>query len=116
MFEADLFASFEQASTQVIQKLLADVEASAAAGLKERAKGQGELCMEEARVALRKTLDVVSETMNNEQKEVSRCLAPHVQDQLRDGYNRAMDERGRGSVARQKVRPVPSTPPRRMHI
>ena len=107
MFEADLFASFEQASTQVIQKLLADVEASAAAGLKERAKGQGELCMEEARVALRKTLDVVSETMNNEQKEVSRCLAPHVQDQLRDGYNRAMDERGRGSVARQKVGPRP---------
>ena len=41
--------------------------------------------------------------MNNEQKEVSRCLAPHVQNQLVDGYNRAMEERGTGSVARQKA-------------
>jgi len=41
--------------------------------------------------------------MNNEQKEVSRCLAPHVQEQLVDGYDRAMEERGTGSVARQKA-------------
>ena len=104
MFEADLFASFEKSTVEIIQKLIADVEASAAIGLKERAKGQGELCMEEARVALHKTLDAVSEAMNNEQKEVSRCLAPHVQNQLFDGYDRAMEERGLGSVARQKVR------------
>lgn len=89
----------------VINRLIADVEASAAPGLKDRAKGQGELCLEEARVALRKTLDAVSEAMNTQQKEISRCLAPHVQAQLADGYNRAMEERGRGSVARQKVRP-----------
>ena len=110
MFEADLFASFEKATVEIIQKLIADVEASAAIGLKERAKGQGELCMEEARVALHKTLDAVSEAMNNEQKEVSRCLAPHVQNQLFDGYNRAMEERGLGSVARQKVRSLSLTP------
>ena len=103
IFEADLFASFEREATAVIQRLLADVEASAAAGLKERAKGQGELCMEEAHVALRKTLEVVGETMDDEQKEVSRCLSPHVKDQLFEAYERAMEERGRGSVARQKV-------------
>ncbi|RPD61950.1 hypothetical protein L226DRAFT_613292 [Lentinus tigrinus ALCF2SS1-7] len=103
VFESDLFASFEQATMDVITELIADVEASAAAGLKERAKGQGELCLEEARVALRKTLDLVTEAMNTQQKEISRCLAPHVQDQLADGYNRAMEERGRGSVARQKA-------------
>ncbi|KAM5535621.1 hypothetical protein V8D89_010712 [Ganoderma adspersum] len=103
IFEADLFASFEKASTDVIQKLLVDVETSAAAGLKDRAKGQGELCMEEARIALGKTLQVVSDTMTTEQKEVSRCLAPHICDQLIDGYDRAMEERGRGSVARQKA-------------
>lgn len=103
VFEADLFASFEKASTDVIQNLLVDVEASAAAGLKDRAKGQGELCMEEARIALGKTLQVVNDTMTTEQKEVSRCLAPHICDQLIDGYDRAMEERGRGSVARQKV-------------
>ena len=51
-----------------------------------------------------KTLDVVREAMNTQQKEVSRCLAPHVQGQLLEGYERAMEERGPGSVARQKVR------------
>lgn len=86
-----------------INKLLKEVEDSAAVGLKDRTKLQGELCVEEARVALQKTMSVVKETMNNEQKEVSRCMAPHVQAQLVDGYNQAMEERGTGSVARQKV-------------
>ena len=48
-------------------------------------------------------MSVVRETMNNEQKEVSRCMAPHVQAQLVEGYDRAMEERGTGSVARQKA-------------
>ncbi|KAH9951754.1 Dynamin family-domain-containing protein [Amylocystis lapponica] len=103
VFETDLFASFEKAATATINKLLAEVEQSAAPGLKERAKGQAELCLEEANVALRKTLDVVRDAMNTEQKEISRCLAPHVQNQLVDGYDRAMEERGKGSVARQKA-------------
>lgn len=103
VFEADLFASFEKATVEAVDKLLTDIEASAALGLKERAKGQGELCLEEARIALRKTLDVVRDTMNTEQKEISRCFAPHVQNQLIEGYDSAMMERGAGSVARQKV-------------
>jgi hypothetical protein len=45
----------------------------------------------------------VKEALNNEQKEVSRSLAPHVQSELIDGYSAAMEERGPGSVARQKV-------------
>ncbi|KAG6813480.1 hypothetical protein H0H92_010505 [Tricholoma furcatifolium] len=103
VFESDLFGPFEAASTASISKLLKDVEDSAAPGLKDRTKMQGEQCLEEARVALKKTMEVVRETMNNEQKEVSRCMAPHVQTQLVDGYDRAMEERGRGSVARQKA-------------
>ncbi|KAI0773956.1 hypothetical protein C8Q74DRAFT_798482 [Fomes fomentarius] len=103
VFESDLFASFEKASVEVVQNLLDDVEATAAIGLKERAKGQGELCLEEAHVALRKTLDAVSHAMSDQQKDISRCLAPHVQNQLAEGYERAMEERGRGSVARQKA-------------
>lgn len=103
VFETDLFASFEKAANDTIIVLLKEVEASAALGLKERAKGQGELSLDEAKVALRKTLDIVRDTINTEQKEVSRCLAPHVQNQLVDGYDRAMEERGKGSVARQKV-------------
>ncbi|CCM01707.1 uncharacterized protein FIBRA_03772 [Fibroporia radiculosa] len=102
VFEADLFLAFDKAATDAINKLLADVEESTAIGLKERAKGQGELCQEEARLALRKTLDIVSETIQTEQKEISRCLAPHVQNQLVEGYDLAMEERGPGSVVRQK--------------
>ncbi|CAL1702209.1 unnamed protein product [Somion occarium] len=103
VFESDLFASFDKSATTVIQQLLKEVEDSAAQGLKERAKGQADLSLDEAKVALRKTIDVVRDTINTEQKEVSRCLAPHVQNQLVDGYERAMEERGRGSVARQKA-------------
>ncbi|GLB33731.1 putative dynamin family protein [Lyophyllum shimeji] len=103
VFESDLFGPFETAAVDSINKLLKDVEDSAATGLKDRTKLQGEQCLEEARVALKKTMDVVKETMNSEQKEVSRCMAPHVQAQLIEGYDRALEERGTGSVARQKA-------------
>ncbi|KAG6820103.1 hypothetical protein H0H93_005415 [Arthromyces matolae] len=103
VFESDLFAPFEASSLSAINKLLKDIEESAAQGLKDRTRIQGDQCLEEARVALRKTMDLVRETMNTEQKEISRCMAPHVQAQLVDGYDRAMEERGTGSVARQKA-------------
>jgi hypothetical protein len=96
VFETDLFAPFESAAVKVINDLLSDVESSAAPGLKDRVRAQSELCLEEAKVALKKTLDLVQQTMQAEQKEVSRCLAPHVQGQLVDGYDRAMEERGTG--------------------
>ena len=108
VFEADLFATFENGTTTAIASILKEVEDSAAPGLKERARGQAELALEEAKVALKKTIGVVAETINAEQKEVSRCLAPHVQNQLVDGYDAAMLERGTGSVARQKVEFTPS--------
>ena len=88
VFEADLFAAFESAALGVINKLVKDVENSAALGLQDRVKTQAELCLDEARVALKKTIELVRLAMNNEQKEVSRCLAPHVQHQLVDGYDR----------------------------
>ncbi len=103
VFEADLFSGFEKATKEAIKKVLKEVEESAALGLKERAKGQAEQALEEARVALEKTLGLVRDTINTEQKEVSRCLAPHIRNQLVDDYNAAMAERGKGSVARQKV-------------
>ncbi|KZT13003.1 uncharacterized protein LAESUDRAFT_719309 [Laetiporus sulphureus 93-53] len=103
VFEADLFASFEQATMAAINKLFADVEQSAPAGLKERTGSRSKLCLDEAHVALAKTLDVVRKAMKRQQKGMSRSLAPHVQDQLLEGYNRAKEERGPGSVARQKA-------------
>ncbi|KAI0758261.1 Dynamin family-domain-containing protein [Irpex lacteus] len=103
VFEADLFGGFEKATNDAIAKLMKEIEDSAAPGLKDRVRVQGELALDEARVALQKTIDVVKDTINTQQKEVSRCLAPHVQNQLFDGYETAMQERGRGSVARQKA-------------
>ncbi|KAJ6614316.1 hypothetical protein B0H10DRAFT_2045676 [Mycena sp. CBHHK59/15] len=104
VFEADIFAPLLSSTIACINKLVADVETSAAPGLRDRAKLQGESCLEEARVALNKTVDTVKDTLTNEQKEVSRCLAPHVREQLVDGYDEAMEERGKGSVARQKAK------------
>ncbi|KAJ7276327.1 hypothetical protein B0H12DRAFT_1084814 [Mycena haematopus] len=102
-FEADIFSPLLDSIVDCINKLVGDIERSAAPGLKDRTKLQGESCLESARVALDKAIETVKETLNNEQKEVSRCLAPHVQDQLTDGYSAAMEERGKGSVARQKA-------------
>ncbi|KAF8974240.1 hypothetical protein BDZ97DRAFT_1945601 [Flammula alnicola] len=103
VFESDLFGPFQESTLAAITTLVKEVEESAAPGLKDRAKLQGELCVEEARVALTKAVDLVKETMTREQKEVSRCMAPHVQAQLVEGYDTAMLERGTGSVARQKA-------------
>ncbi|KDR83818.1 hypothetical protein GALMADRAFT_236220 [Galerina marginata CBS 339.88] len=103
VFESDLFAPFQASTISAITTLVKEVEESSAPGLKDRAKLQGETCVEEARVALTKAVELVKETMNREQKEVSRCMAPHVQAQLVEGYDTAMEERGTGSVARQKA-------------
>lgn len=103
LFESDLFTSFEKAITDSVQKLLGDFEASSAPGLRERVKLQGQACLEEAQQTLQKMIAGVQESMTTQQKEISRKMAPHVQQELMDGYDLAMQERGIGSVARQKV-------------
>jgi hypothetical protein len=103
VFESDLFGPFEAAVKAVINKLLMEIEDTAAPGLKDRTKIQGEMCLVHAGEVLQGIMDLVQRTLTTEQKEVSRCMAPHVQSQLIDGYDLAMEERGIGSVARQKV-------------
>ncbi|KAJ7228734.1 hypothetical protein GGX14DRAFT_414563 [Mycena pura] len=103
VFEADVFSSLLSSITACIDSLINDVEKSAAPGLKDRTKLQGENCLESARVALKQTVETVKDTLHTEQKEVSRSLAPRVKEQLLDGYSRAMYETGKGSVARQKA-------------
>lgn len=93
IFESDLFSALEAGVERKIAKLLKDVEDSAAHGLKDRVKFQAGQCREEAKVALNKTMELVKKIMNEEQKTVSRGLAPHVQMQLAETYNRAMEER-----------------------
>ena len=98
-----MFSGFETRALQITNELLRKVERSAAPGLTERAKSQGEIALEEVKVAMKSLVTVVREILNEQQKEISRCLIPHVQKQLRNGYAEAAEERGRGSVARQKV-------------
>jgi hypothetical protein len=101
VFEAD--TSFDKATFATINKLLKDFEDSTPAGLEDRAKVQTEACREEARLAVCKTLQIVRESLKSERKEISRCVAPHVQSQLADGYDQALAIKGKGSVARQKA-------------
>ena len=103
VFEADLFAPFEKAVTTAINKLLKEFEDSCVEILRDRARNQAEVCRQESIAALKKTLEVVRAELNTGQKDVSRSLVPHVQGSLLGGYELAMDERGIGSVARQKV-------------
>lgn len=102
VFESDLFGSFKNSTLATITRLIKDVEGSCPTGLKDRAKIQGETCQNEAKEALTKTLDIVRAALTDQQKEVSRCLVPHLKSELSDGYRLAMEERGTGSVARQK--------------
>ncbi|KAL5508154.1 hypothetical protein ACEPAH_5772 [Sanghuangporus vaninii] len=102
-FETNLFTGFEKESLKVISDLLQEIEESCPKALRNRAHHQAQLCLDEVKVALRKTIDVVSAELTSAQKEVSRGLEPHVRNQLCDGYSLAMQERGRGSVSRQKL-------------
>ncbi|KAL5487951.1 hypothetical protein ACEPAI_6059 [Sanghuangporus weigelae] len=102
-FETNLFTGFEKESLKVISDLLQEIEESCPKALRDRVHHQAQLCLDEVKVALRKTIDVVSAELTSAQKEVSRSLEPHVRNQLCDGYSLAMQEHGRGSVARQKL-------------
>lgn len=93
IFESDLFRSLQVGVDAQITKLLSAVESSAAPGLKDRIRFQAEQCHDEAKVTLAKIMELVKGIMNEEQKTVSRLLAPHVQAQLSETYNLSMEER-----------------------
>jgi hypothetical protein len=103
VFDSDLFAPMERAERAEIVKLLKDIEDSAPDGLKDRCRLQAQVTLKEAQVVTANILQNIKTAMTNEQKEISRCLTPHVKRELLDGYHSAMAERGTGSVARQKV-------------
>ncbi|KAF8639459.1 hypothetical protein AX16_010313 [Volvariella volvacea WC 439] len=103
VFESDLFSTFESRIQEVLKALVCEIESSAPPSLKDRAKAQGELCLEESVAGLKRTLHLAREALASQQKEASRSMAPHIQAQLREGYDLAMQERGEGSVARQRA-------------
>lgn len=102
VFEADMFAAFQRKTDAAIQKMIDAVERSAPDGLKDRVRLQGEAALTEAQLTLQNAIVAVKTAMDSEQKEISRCLAPHIQSQLQETYLNAMEERGKGSVKRQR--------------
>ncbi|KAG9084570.1 hypothetical protein FS749_005121 [Ceratobasidium sp. UAMH 11750] len=103
VFDSDLFAPMERAERAEIVKLLKEIEDTAPAGLKDRCRLQVQATLKEAQVVTANILQNIKTAMTNEQKEISRCLTPHVKNELLVGYTDAMQERGTGSVARQKA-------------
>ncbi|KAF8310147.1 hypothetical protein DL93DRAFT_2062306 [Clavulina sp. PMI_390] len=103
VFESDLFASFQNAANSAITVVLNEVQSKCPVGLQERAGMQAEVSMNEAKLAMDKITGVVHDALQDNQKDVSRSLIPHVQSSMFDGYARAMEERGTGSVKRQKA-------------
>jgi hypothetical protein len=104
VFREDLFASFEAAAIDVITNVARDVENSSPLGLQDLVKIQTQACLEEAKLAMRRTITHSNDYLTDEQKMISRCLAPHIQNHLIDGYDRAAEETGQGSVTRQKAK------------
>lgn len=103
-FQTNMFTTLEEGAVTAIEKLLKDVEESSAPGLKDYAAIQAKHCVEMTKVAMDGTLDLVRKSLNSEQRELSRSIAPDVQERLRPGYDNALEVKGKGSVARQKVR------------
>lgn len=104
VFDSNLFEPMELAEHTEIARLLKEIEESAPVGLKDRCKLQSQVTIKEAKTVMANILQNIKTAMTNEQKEISRCLTPHVKNELLEGYAAAMEERGTGSVARQKVR------------
>ncbi|KAG8740113.1 hypothetical protein FRC10_004742 [Ceratobasidium sp. 414] len=102
VFESDLFTPMEAAARTEITQLLKDIEDSVPAGLKDRCKTRTQATLKEVQVVTANILQNIKTAMTNEQKEISRCLTPHVKSSLLDGYRLALAEQGKGSVARQK--------------
>lgn len=86
VFEQDLFAEFERRTINSVKDIIAEIKETAPYGLQDRCGVQGELSIQEAGVTMKQIVAVVADTLQKEQKEISRCLAPHIQAQLRPGY------------------------------
>ncbi|KAJ8086527.1 hypothetical protein PM082_005350 [Marasmius tenuissimus] len=104
IFEGDKFFSpFHVSSTQIISSLLEEVESSTTHEcLKRRINSQRIVCLEHAKNAFVQAFYILQDAVKEKQKEISRSLVPQVNDRLGDGYNTAMEIKGKGCVKRQK--------------
>jgi hypothetical protein len=105
-FQTDMFTTFEQHVKVVIQQLLTDFQQDLPPGLKGPATSHTEHCLQITKVTMKGTVDHVRKTLNKKRRELSRSMAPNIQEGLRQGYEDALKEKGKGSIARQKVRTI----------
>jgi hypothetical protein len=104
LFDSDLFAPTLQAEQTEITGILQQIEASALPDLKARCQAQCQLALNEAQVLTANIIQNIKTVLTDEQKNISRCLTPHVQKELSAAYAAARDEQGPGCMVRKKVR------------
>ena len=104
IFMSDLWQPFTDAANKVVETLLQDMESSATTqDLRCAVKTQADISLTEWTVAVKKIVDVAEERLKEKQKEISRVFEEHVSGNLTEGYKTASEQRGPGSVKRQKV-------------
>ncbi|KAM5535629.1 hypothetical protein V8D89_010616 [Ganoderma adspersum] len=103
LFRSNLFRAFETATVQAVEELTNQVVQSVPEYLTSRAKKQADVSLEQTRAFVGESVTVVQRTLGAHQREISRRLAPHVQEQLKDGYQDALGITGRGSTPKQKA-------------
>ncbi len=105
LFKANLFADLESNTIKAVQTLLDEVINGVPGYLKMRAQKQADSCMAEARSALEMIMSNVKAELQKHQKSISRALTPHVQAELRQGYEDTLLVTGNGSTKIQCVSP-----------
>ncbi|TDL30169.1 hypothetical protein BD410DRAFT_759365 [Rickenella mellea] len=103
IFDIDVLANFEVSAMQAINEGLGLVRRSCPVALVDRMNNQIDLAKDQAKQVLRTRKNTARKTLKAFQKEGLSCVSSHVQDELEDAYDEAFQERGIGSVARQKA-------------
>ena len=100
--------TFEDEVALIVSERLTEVEESATPLLKDLAQAQAERSRKTVRQVLPRLMRRVKSIVGEKQKEVSRDLAPRIQEMLKPGYEVAAPQSGPGSSARRKVHRVRS--------
>jgi hypothetical protein len=103
LFGSDLFSDFDSSIRNKTSRLLYDIEVSAPAELRDRAKEQGVLCLEAVNGAMREIMSSLEDTVKNRQRSISYSMEPYLRKELKGAYMKTLGFRGQGCVEEQKV-------------
>ncbi|KAJ2936140.1 hypothetical protein H1R20_g954, partial [Candolleomyces eurysporus] len=100
-----MLSSFETGAVEAIGRLLDDFEKSVSEELEDLIRVQRQLCLEDAKLNILSTTDAVNLTVTQQQRRISRTMAPRIQEFMEDAYSKAVKEPGgHGSYRRRKDR------------